>query len=101
MDLIGSAPGRLSAGAHRGSAVLPVNNAAEGLADLPRGAGVMAELDPWRSASARRWPAVPTFAAAWSTKWSTSWRKGATHGLATPISDVQVPLLAAASDGTG
>ena len=28
-------------------------------------------------------------------------RKGAAHGLATPISDVMVPLLAAASDGPG
>jgi 2-dehydropantoate 2-reductase len=28
-------------------------------------------------------------------------RKGRAHGLATPISDVIVPLLAAASDGPG
>jgi 2-dehydropantoate 2-reductase len=28
-------------------------------------------------------------------------RKAAEHGLATPISDVLVPLLAAASDGPG
>lgn len=28
-------------------------------------------------------------------------RKGRAHGLATPISDVLVPLLAAASDGPG
>ena len=28
-------------------------------------------------------------------------RRGALHGIATPISDVVVPLLAAASDGPG
>jgi 2-dehydropantoate 2-reductase len=153
--------------------VLPVNNAAEGLADLLRGAGVTAELDPdfltaaWHkllfnsvvglmvltgrragifrrddvAALARRYlaeclavaradganlcdgvvdeivdlltqgpPDITTSMLTdreahkpleWDIRNGVILRKAAAHGLATPISDVLVPLLAAASDGPG
>jgi 2-dehydropantoate 2-reductase len=153
--------------------VLPVNDAAESLADLLRGAGVTVELDPdfltaaWRkllvnavvgfmvltgrragifrrddvAALARRYVAeclavaradganlgdgvideiVDLLAQAppdvttsmltdreanrpleWDIRNGVIQRKAAAHGLATPISDVVVPLLAAASDGPG
>jgi 2-dehydropantoate 2-reductase len=153
--------------------VLPVNNAAESLAVLLRGAGVTVELDPdfltaaWRkllvnsvvgfmvltgrragifrrddvAALARRYlaeclavaradganlgdgvideivdllaespPDVTTSMLTdreankpleWDIRNGVIMRKAATHGLATPISEVLVPLLAAASDGPG
>ena len=153
--------------------VLPVNNAAESLADLLHGAGVTVDLDPdfltaaWRkllvnsvvgfmvltgrragifrrddvAALARRYVAeclavaradganlgdevvdeiVDLMAKAppdvttsmltdrqanrpleWDIRNGVILRKAAAHGLATPISDVLVPLLAAASDGPG
>jgi 2-dehydropantoate 2-reductase len=37
----------------------------------------------------------------WNVRNGVIARKGAEHGLATPISDLVVPLLAAASDGPG
>ena len=37
----------------------------------------------------------------WDVRNGVIARKGALHGLATPISDLVVPLLAAASDGPG
>ena len=37
----------------------------------------------------------------WDIRNGVIQRKGAAHGIATPISDVLVPLLAAASDGPG
>jgi 2-dehydropantoate 2-reductase len=37
----------------------------------------------------------------WDIRNGVIQRKAAAHGLATPISDVVVPLLAAASDGPG
>jgi 2-dehydropantoate 2-reductase len=37
----------------------------------------------------------------WDIRNGVILRQAATHGLATPISDVVVPLLAAASDGPG
>ncbi|MDT5154909.1 MAG: 2-dehydropantoate 2-reductase [Mycobacterium sp.] len=37
----------------------------------------------------------------WDVRNGVIARKGAEHGLATPISDLVVPLLAAASDGPG
>jgi 2-dehydropantoate 2-reductase len=153
--------------------VLPVNDAAERLADPLRGAGVTVELDPdfltaaWRkllvnavvgfmvltgrragifrrddvAALARRYlteclavaradganlgdgvideivdllakapPDVTTSMLTdrignrpleWDIRNGVIQRKAAAHGLATPISDVVVPLLAAASDGPG
>jgi 2-dehydropantoate 2-reductase len=37
----------------------------------------------------------------WDVRNGVVARKGAEHGVATPISDLVVPLLAAASDGPG
>jgi 2-dehydropantoate 2-reductase len=37
----------------------------------------------------------------WDIRNGVIQRKGLAHGIATPISDVVVPLLAAASDGPG
>ncbi|WP_275085035.1 ketopantoate reductase C-terminal domain-containing protein, partial [Mycolicibacterium holsaticum] len=37
----------------------------------------------------------------WDIRNAVILRKAAVHGIATPISDVIVPLLAAASDGPG
>ena len=153
--------------------VLPVNNTAESLADLLRGAGVTVDLDPdfltaaWHkllvnsvvglmvltgrrsgifrrddvAALARRYlaeclavaradgadlcdevidevvgmlsqgpPDITTSMLTdreanrpleWDIRNGVILRKAATHGLATPISDLVVPLLAAASDGPG
>jgi 2-dehydropantoate 2-reductase len=153
--------------------VLPVNNTAESLADLLRGAGVMVDLDPdfltaaWHkllvnsvvgfmvltgrragifrrddvAALARRYlaeclavaradgadlgdevidevvgmlaqgpPDITTSMLTdreankpleWDIRNGVILRKAATHRLATPISDLVVPLLAAASDGPG